>query len=70
MLSTAREANDLLEALAEQLAATGVGFDLVVIGGSALLALGLGQRPTRMSTSLRCWIGTASSTERVHFLTR
>lgn len=47
MLSTAREANDLLEALAEQLSATGVGFDLVVIGGSALLALGLGQRPTR-----------------------
>lgn len=47
MLSTPQEANDLLEALAEQLSALGVRFDLVVIGGSALLALGLGQRPTR-----------------------
>jgi hypothetical protein len=47
MLSTPEATNDLLEALAEQLSALGVRFDLVVIGGSALLALGLGQRPTR-----------------------
>jgi hypothetical protein len=39
--------NELLTALAEQLAARGLHFDLVVIGGSGLLALGLISRPTR-----------------------
>jgi hypothetical protein len=37
----------LFAALGEQLGAAGVSFDLVVIGGSALLALGLIARPTR-----------------------
>jgi hypothetical protein len=37
----------LLEALGEQLAARGERFELVVIGGSALLALGLVERTTR-----------------------
>jgi hypothetical protein len=38
---------ELFEALGEQLAARGVRFDLVVIGGSGLLALGLISRTTR-----------------------
>jgi hypothetical protein len=37
----------LLEALGEQLAARGERFELVVIGGSALLALGLVERTTK-----------------------
>ncbi len=40
-------ANVLFSALGEQLAAQGSAFDLVVIGGSALLAVGLITRPTR-----------------------
>src|SRR5438046_1391427 len=40
-------ADELLAALGEQLAARGARFDLVVIGGSGLLALGLIDRPTR-----------------------
>ena len=40
-------AHELLSALGEQLAARGARFDLVVIGGSGLLALGLIDRPTR-----------------------
>lgn len=40
-------ANQLLAALGEQLASTGQHFDLVVIGGSALLALGVIDRATR-----------------------
>lgn len=43
----AERANELLGALGEQLAAAGERFDLVVIGGSALLALGLVERTTR-----------------------
>lgn len=43
----AKEANQLLMALGEQLAAAEQPFDMVVIGGSALLALGLVERTTR-----------------------
>ena len=39
--------HELFAALGEQLAARGARFDLVVIGGSGLLALGLINRPTR-----------------------
>lgn len=41
------DADRLLGALGEQLAAVGKRFELVVIGGAALLALGIIQRPTR-----------------------
>jgi len=44
---TADKANLLLGALGEQLAAADEQFELVVIGGSALLALGLIERTTR-----------------------
>jgi hypothetical protein len=43
----AERADELLGALGEQLEAAGQRFDLVVIGGSALLALGLVVRTTR-----------------------
>lgn len=43
----AERADELLEALGEQVAAGANRFDLVVIGGSALLALGLVERTTR-----------------------
>lgn len=43
----AERADELLVALGEQLAAAAQQFDLVVIGGSALLALGLVERATR-----------------------
>lgn len=43
-----KEATDrLLSALSEQVAALDQRFELVVVGGSALLALGLIERPTR-----------------------
>ena len=42
----AKQADELLSALGEQLQATAAAFELVVIGGSALLALGLVDRPT------------------------
>lgn len=44
---TSDKADLLLSALGEQLAARGERFELVVIGGSALLALGLIERTTR-----------------------
>lgn len=44
---TQAKADLLLSALGEQLAARGDRFELVVIGGSALLALGLIERTTR-----------------------
>ena len=47
MISTSTQADRLLSALAEQLAAVDARFELVVIGGSALLSLGFVQRPTR-----------------------
>jgi Nucleotidyltransferase of unknown function (DUF6036) len=40
-------ANELLQALDQQLGAAGTSFDLVVIGGSALLARGLVDRATQ-----------------------
>jgi hypothetical protein len=43
----AERADELLFALGEQLAAANQQFDLVVIGGSALLALGFVERATR-----------------------
>lgn len=43
----AERADELLFALGEQLGAASQRFDLVVIGGSALLALGLVERATR-----------------------
>jgi hypothetical protein len=43
----AERADELLRSLGEQLAAARAAFDLVVIGGSALLALGLVKRSTR-----------------------
>jgi hypothetical protein len=46
-IPNADAADVLLTALAEQLGAVGERYDLVVVGGSALLALGLVQRPTR-----------------------
>lgn len=41
------QTHELLAALGEQLAAEGTRVELVVIGGSALLAIGLISRPTR-----------------------
>jgi hypothetical protein len=46
-IDTPDAANDLLSALAEQLAALDAPYDLAVVGGSALLALGLISRPTK-----------------------
>ena len=46
-LTSADAADRLLSALGEQLAVLGQSYDLVVIGGSALLALGFVSRPTR-----------------------
>jgi uncharacterized nucleotidyltransferase DUF6036 len=46
ILTTGRT-EELLTALAEQLATAGERYELVVVGGSALLALGLIDRPTR-----------------------
>jgi hypothetical protein len=44
---TADSADQILAALGEQLASRGERFELVVIGGSALLALGLVERTTK-----------------------
>jgi hypothetical protein len=44
---TSDRADQLLRALGEQLAARGERYELVVIGGSALLALGLVERTTK-----------------------
>jgi hypothetical protein len=46
-LISADATDRLLSALGEQLGLLGERYDLVVIGGSALLALGLVSRPTR-----------------------
>jgi hypothetical protein len=46
-IQSASAAHELLDALGEQLLATGSTFDLVVIGGSALLARGLIDRATQ-----------------------
>ena len=46
-ITTRSDADRLLDALSEQLAEAGVSYELVVVGGSGLLALGLVSRPTR-----------------------
>lgn len=46
-ISSSQSADSLLHALGEQLAAAGGTFDLVVVGGSALLVLGLASRATK-----------------------
>ena len=46
-MSNSNQVDELLSALAEQLAEEGEPIELVVIGGSALIALGLVQRATR-----------------------
>jgi hypothetical protein len=47
VIAHAQAADELLRALAEQLYVLGEEYELVVVGGSALLALGLVERPTR-----------------------
>jgi len=46
-IATLADADRLLSALGEQLADAGASYELVVVGGSGLLALGLVTRPTR-----------------------
>lgn len=46
-IQTAAEASQLLDALGEQLGSAGSSYELVIVGGSALLALGLITRPTK-----------------------
>jgi hypothetical protein len=46
-ITSADVAHELLQALEQQLVAAGASFDLVVIGGSALLAVGLAGRATQ-----------------------
>jgi len=50
----------LLTALGEQLGLLGERYDLVVIGGAALLARGLVSRPSETSTSSRSLAATGS----------
>jgi Nucleotidyltransferase of unknown function (DUF6036) len=45
-IATSDRARELLAALSEQLAARGQRYELVVVGGSGLLALGFPDRPT------------------------
>jgi len=46
-ITTLADSDRLLSALGEQLADAGASYELVVVGGSGLLALGLVSRPTR-----------------------
>jgi len=46
-ITSTQRADALLHALGEQLAAVGAAFDVVVVGGSALLVLGLASRATK-----------------------
>ena len=46
-ISGADAADELLSALGEQLARLGAAYEIIVVGGSALLALGLVDRPTK-----------------------
>jgi hypothetical protein len=46
-ISGADAADELLSALGEQLASLGAAYEIIVVGGSALLALGLVDRPTK-----------------------
>ncbi len=52
-------AKELLAALSEQLAARGQYYELVVVGGSGLLALGFINRPTRDVDVVALWDGRA-----------
>jgi hypothetical protein len=54
----ADRAHELLRALAEQLAGADVSYKLVVIGGAALQALGLVDRPTRDIDVVALTVGT------------
>jgi hypothetical protein len=46
-IRTAERATQLLDALGEQLESADAPYELVIVGGSALLALGLITRPTK-----------------------
>lgn len=54
-ITSARRASELLVALSEQLAAHGQHYELVVVGGSALLALGVSDRPTKDIDVVALW---------------
>lgn len=56
-ITSGKETDRLLSALGEQLAALGLSFELVVVGGSGLLALGLIERSTRDVDVLALWAG-------------
>jgi len=52
-------ADELLRALGEQLHIRGEHYRIVVVGGSALLALGLVARATRDLDIVALWTGTS-----------
>ena len=54
-ITTSDRASELLAALSEQLAARGQRYELVVAGGSGLLALGVTDRPTRDVDVVALW---------------
>lgn len=54
-ITTSNRARELLAALSEQLAARGQRYELVVVGGSGLLALGFTDRPTRDVDVIALW---------------
>ncbi len=54
-ITTSDRARELLAALSEQLAARGQHYELVVVGGSGLLALGFTDRPTRDVDVVALW---------------
>lgn len=54
-ITNSDRAGELLAALSEQLAARGQHYELVVIGGSGLLALGFTDRPTRDVDVVALW---------------
>jgi hypothetical protein len=54
-ITTSDRASELLAALSEQLAARGNHYELVVVGGSGLLALGFTDRPTRDVDVVALW---------------
>jgi len=54
-ITTSERAHELLAALSEQLVARGHHYELVVVGGSGLLALGFTDRPTRDVDVVALW---------------
>jgi hypothetical protein len=54
-ITTSDRASELLDALSEQLAARGQHYELVVVGGSGLLALGFTDRPTKDVDVVAVW---------------